>query len=213
MEGSGQKGAAGPLTAGWVRKYRMLIVVYAFGVTVGVREFIVTHGKEPFVWLSPDGEVLMEMMDRLNPDHPDTDYVKAMHALAKGRQDEFRVRLDQMLDSDAKHNEEMLKFHAEYLIASGADVEDVNAALNRWHGNFPFTREPLSLRLAVGPSSARQATLLEQALAQVPWVADFRLERYVEGEAARWEVKLLFRRGHRIDVRDVEDAVEMALAS
>jgi hypothetical protein len=191
----------------------MLIVVYAFGVTAGVREFVVTHGKEPFVWLSPDGEVLMELMDRLNPDHPDTDYVKAMHALANGRQGEFRTRLDELLASDAKHNEEMLKFHAEYLIASGADADDVNAALNRWHHNFPFTRQPLSLRLAVGPRTAQQATLLEHTLAQIPWVADLRLERLVEGESARWEVKLLFRRGHRIDVRDVEDAVEVSLAS
>jgi hypothetical protein len=155
----------------------------------------------------------MQMMDRLNPKDPDTHYLKAMHALAKGEREEFTRLLDQVIAADVKHNEELLKFHAEYLIASGADVDAVNAALNRWRRNFPFTREPLSLRLAVGPRTAQQATLLEQALAQVPWVADFRLERHVDGDAARWEVRLLFRRGHTIDVRDVEDAVGMALAS
>jgi hypothetical protein len=191
----------------------MLIVVYAVGVSVGVREFLVSRDKEPFLWLSPDGEVLMEMMARLNPNDPVTDYLKAMHALAHGREDEFRRLIDRVVAADVKHNEDLLKFHAEYLIASGAEVDAVNVALNRWRRNFPFTREPVSIRLPAGPTTAEQATLLEYALARVPWVADLRLERYVEADAARWEVKLLFRRGHTIDLRDVDDAVGLALSS
>ena len=41
MEGARQKGAAAPLSQGWLGRYRMLIVVYAIGVSVGVREYVV----------------------------------------------------------------------------------------------------------------------------------------------------------------------------
>jgi hypothetical protein len=193
----------------------MLIVVYAVGLSVGVREFVVARNTQPFEWISPEGEVLVQMLDRLNADDPDTQYLKAMQALADGDRPEFERLLDQALAADVKHNELMLKFHAEYLIASGAPTDEVNVALNRWRRNFPFSREPLSLRLEAGPTTVAQATLLEHALSQVPWVADRRLERYPDeaGAGARWEVKLMFRRGHVIDVRDIEDAVGVALAS
>jgi hypothetical protein len=191
----------------------MLIVAYVIGLGFGAREFVVSRNKQPFEWISPEGEVLVQILDRLDPDDPDTQYLKAMQALADGDQPEFERLLDQVLASDVKHNELMLKFHAEYLMASGASADEVNAALNRWRRNFPFSRESLSLRLQAGPTTVGQATLLEHTLAQVPWVADRRLERFVEGDESRWEVKIMFRRGHLIDIRDVEEAVDVALAS
>jgi hypothetical protein len=213
MEGSGQKGAAQALSRSWFREYRMLIVVYAVGLSVGVREFVVSREKEPFVWLSPHGEVLMHAMQRLDADDPDTQYIVAMHSLARGDQQEFQRLLDQLLADDVKHNELLLKFHAEYLLASGADQDRVNTALNRWRSNFPFSAEFLSIRLPAGPTTAQQATLLEHSLTQIPWVADSRLERIVDGSEARWEVKLMFRRGRQIDLGDLDDAVGAALAS
>lgn len=209
MEGAGQTRAARALEA--FKRHRILILVYSIGIAFGVREYLVTRDKPPFEWLTPEGQVLADMLAELNPDDPETQYLQAMNVLAEGDRTEFERRMEGVLASDMKHNEEMLRFYAEYLIATGAEREEINAALNEWIGNFPFTRESITLRLARGPQTAPQAEAFERFVADIPWVADRRLGRIVQGEEAQWVLELLFHRGHPIDIRDVSDALDRAM--
>jgi hypothetical protein len=195
----------------WFRQHRILIVLYSVGLAAGVREYMIKRANPPFEWPTPQGEVLLDVLDQLNPADPDVQYLKAMRALSKGEEDEFRTLLDAALATEARHNELMLRFHAEYLLSRGADPVDVNAALNRWRRNFPFSAEPIQMRLPTGPTTVRQAEALEYALAQIPWMSDVRLGRVVEGDSAQWTVQMMIRRGREIDIRHVLDAVEFSL--
>jgi hypothetical protein len=196
----------------WLQRHRILVLVYLVGLSLGVREFLIKRDKPPFEWETPEGQVLLEMLEELNPDDPDTHYLKAMHALAEGDRAEFDRRLNLVLASDAKHNELMLRFHAEYLLASSADTSAINAAITRWRRNFPYTSEPITFRLATGPRTADQARALERGVAQIPWVSDLRLGRVVDGARERWVLGVMVRRGTEIDVRDVSRALERALS-
>jgi hypothetical protein len=209
MEGAGQTRAARALEV--FKRHRILILVYTIGILFGVREYVVTRDKPAFEWLTLEGQVLAEMLAELNPEDPETQYLQAMNVLAEGDRVEFERRMEVVLASDMKHNQEMLRFYAEYLIATGADREEINAALNRWIENFPFTKESITLRLGTGPTTAPQAEAFERLVADIPWVADRRLGRIVEGNEGRWVLQLLFRRGHPIDIRDVSDALDRAI--
>jgi hypothetical protein len=194
------------------RKHRILILVYAVGLVFGVREFLIKREAPPFEWETPEGLALLDMLDRLNPDDPDTHYLKAMHALAEGEQDEFSSRLDLALSSDAKHNELMLKFHAEYLLATSTDTAAINAAITRWRRNFPYTSESITFRIQPFPRTAQQAEALERSVAEIPWVADSRLGRMVTGGGEQWVLGVMVRRGRPVDLRDLRLAIERALS-
>jgi hypothetical protein len=196
----------------WFKKYRILLVVYAVGVTFGVREYLIEREKPPFEWETPEGVALLEMLDQLTPDDPDTHYLKAMHALAGGDRDEFSRRLNRLLASDAKHNEMMLRFHAEYLLATSTDTAAINAAITRWRRNFPYTAEPITFRLQRGPRRVVQAEALERFVSDIPWVSDQRLGRSVNSGRELWILSVMVRRGREVDVRDVNEAVQRAIA-
>jgi len=179
----------------------------------GMREHTVSRGAEPFTWLSADGQGLIEIISRLNPDDPDPEYLRAMHALANGDEAEFSRRLQTTLASGAKHNEQVQKFHAEYLLLVGAETQELNAALNRWNRNFPFSDKSFMLPLAAGPRSAQQGVAFERELARIPWIADSRVERVTNDAGTQWRVVVTPRRGRPIDVRDVGSAARLTFAN
>jgi len=160
----------------------------------------------------------MDVISRLNPDEPDTQYLLAMHALADGDEAEFLRRLDRTLGSGAKHSEEIFKLHAEYLLLVGAEPQELNVALNRWHRNFPFSDKSFLLNLPAAPASAQERLAFERQLAELPWVMESHLEQVVVddggdidndiGGGRQWAVAVTPRRGRKIDVRDV-DAVAL----
>jgi hypothetical protein len=197
---------------GWFRKWRILLLVYSVGLVFGVHEFLFKRGKPAFAWETPEGVVLLEMLEQLNPDDPDTHYLKAMHALAAGDRTEFERRLDLALDSNLKSNELMLRFHAEYLLATSNDTAAINAAITRWRTNFPYTSQPITFRLANAPRTPEQAEAIERSVAQIPWVADLRLGRSVNESGEQWVLGVMVRRGSDIDVRDVSEAIRRSLA-
>lgn len=195
-------------------------MIYTLGMLLGVREFLVSRDKQPFEQLSPEGQELLDMLSRLNPNDPDVHYLQAMHAQAEGNRQEFSRLLEGVLASDIKHNEIMLRFHANYLLTSLAEpqessraaVDDINAALNRWRRNFPFSQEEAVVPLEPGPETARQAMALENELERITWMADSRLERVVDQRGiGHWRVRVLFRRGRDIDIRDVMVALNRAM--
>jgi hypothetical protein len=106
-----------------------------------------------------------------------------------------------------------LRFHAEYLLATGADLTEVNAALNRWIENFPFTIDSFPVRLPRGPETGPQAVALEAALAEIPWISTATLERHMETATPQWYVQIQFRRGQEIDIRDLQKALDEATRS
>jgi hypothetical protein len=196
----------------WFKRNRILILLYGVGLLAGVREYMVNRDKAPFEWMTPEGEVLIDVLDRLDPDAPDTKYLRAMRELANGNEAEFSRLLDDVLASGVKHNEAMLRFHASYLIGRGAGDSEINAALNRWRGNFPFAQEPIMLPLPTGPTTSVQAESLEAELARIPWMADVQLGFAGPQGAPQWRIQMMIRRGRPIDVRDVWNALSVALA-
>jgi hypothetical protein len=197
----------------WFRKWRILLLVYAVGIGFGAHEVLFKRGRPKFEWETPEGVALLEVLDRLNPDDPDTQYLKAMHALAGGDRAEFDRQLDLALASNLKSNEIMLRFYAEYLLATSTDTTAINAAITRWRRNFPYTAEPISIRLANAPRTPEQAEAVERNVAQIPWVSDLRLGRSVSNGSEQWVLGLMVRRGVEIDVRDVSEAIRRSLAS
>jgi hypothetical protein len=203
--------AGGPT---WFRKWRILLLVYAVGIGFGVHEFLFKRDRPKFEWETPQGVELLEVLERLNPDDPDTRYLKAMHALAGGDRAEFDRQLNLALASNLKSNEIMLRFHAEYLLATSTDTAAINAAITRWRRNFPYTPEPITFRLANAPRTPEQAEAVERFVAQIPWVSDLRLGRSLSSNGSeQWVLGIMVRRGVEIDVRDLSEAVQRSLAS
>ena len=196
----------------WFRKWRILLLVYSVGLFFGVREFLFKRGKPEFEWETAEGVELMNRLEQLDPNDPDAQYLKAMHALSEGDQADFSRRLDQVLASDIKHNELMLRFYADYLLATSTDTTAINAALTKWRRNFPYTAEPITFRLREFPRTEHQAEAIERNVAEIPWVADRKLGRSMNGGNEVWVIGVMVRRGTEIDVRDVSEAVRRALA-
>jgi hypothetical protein len=191
----------------WLHKYRLLVVIYSICLVVGVREYLVNRGSDPFGWLSPEGQELIDIIAGVNPEDPETEFLRSMQALAAGEPDEFERQIEAALAADIKHNEMMLRFHAQYLVDRGADWGRINEALNRWHRNYPFSTETITLALASGPASPAEQAMWERSLGLIPWLADFRLASQERGAVASWQVEMLFRRGRPIDIEDVVEAV------
>lgn len=191
----------------WLRRYRLLVVIYGTSLVLGVREYLVNRDTEPFGWLSAEGQELIEIIARANPDDPDTEFLRGMQALAGGDREEFERQLEAALSTDIKHNEMLLRFHAQYLLDRGAEGERVNEALNRWHRNYPFSTETITLVLPAGPASEAERARWDDSLSRVRWLADFRLSSYDGAPVPSWRLEMLFRRGHEIDIHEVLEAV------
>jgi hypothetical protein len=194
----------------WYRRYRMLLVAYGLASLVGVREYLVARSREPLTWLSPTGAELTDLLARINPDDPDTHFLRSMQVLAAGDDEGFSRLLENALAADIKHNELLLKAKVDYLLSQGADWRELNAALRRWRTNYPFSTMSISLPLDDPPRTSRHGELLRQALMRVPWVADARINPPREGSGRPWQAEILFRRGRAIDIREATQAIASA---
>ena len=183
----------------WWQQYRILLLVYAVGIAVGVREYVLSRDKDEFGWLTPEGRELIGVIAQVNPDDPDTDFLEGMEALAGGDEREFFRRVDRALATNPRHNELFLRLYAQYLLYARAEPAEVNAALNRWRENFPYSRETVSLELS--GDRRYEPAAVERALAGIPWVADARLVPQGEGSDRRTVALLMFRRGRVVDIR------------
>lgn len=214
------------------RRYRLLLVVYGIAIGVGIREYVVAQRGEGvggaggceasaaacFSISSRAGAVsdsafwsqhaeIAEVVARLNPGDPDTYFLRGMQALAEGSEDEFARRFEEALGTGVKHNHFLLQFYAQYLLERGANWMRVNHAMNRWRENHPFSPDPISLRLAEGPSDPGDEAVLRRVLAEVPWIAGSQLQRREVGGAEEWRVLLEYRPGEVIDMREAVAAV------
>jgi len=220
------------MSTAWLQRYRLLVVVYGMALLVGAREYFLsrhqgslggTTGCEASAascfsisarTVSVDDSVfwsrhaeLVEILERVNPGDPDTEFLKGMQSLADGDQEEFVRRVEAAVTAGVKHNYFLLQYYAQYLLDRGADFQLVNRAVNRWRENHPFSAETLSLQLGTGPSTPSDEAALQGALARVPWIAGARLEPGVEDGQERWQVLLAFRPGRTVDMREAMAAV------
>lgn len=193
----------------WLKRYRLLIVVYAICVIVGVREYLLSHNQERFGWLTPEGRRLTNVIAQLNPTDPETEFLTSMQSLARGDEADFIRRIEEAIATDIKHNEMLLRFYAQYLLDQGADWQRINRALNRWRANHPFSNETIVLQLSKGPRTPEEEATLHEALAQVPWIAGAKLESQTGSGAEHWQVNLLFRRAQDVDIRQAFAALSV----
>ena len=192
----------------WFKRYRILIVIWSMGLLVGVREYRVSRAMvQPVDFLTGEGASFADVMSRINPEDPDTDFLQGMQALAAGDPVGFRSQIEEALASDIKHNEILLQFYAQFLINEAADWREVNPALNRWRRNFPFSQRTITLQYTVGPPVPNEGALLRQALSRVPWITDSRLESSTVDGDRLWTITLMFRRGETVDIRQALAAV------
>ena len=152
----------------WHRRYRMLIGIYAIAVVVGAREYLVSRGQEPVDFLSEKWSDLTDVVSAINPGDPDTEFLEAVQALQQGDEETFLEHLEEALSADVKHNDLLLQSYAQHLLNTGTDHARVNAALNRWRENHPFSVETVWLPLASGPRNAADLADLNRALGEVP---------------------------------------------
>ena len=193
----------------WFRKYRILIVVYTAALLVGAHEVMLSRTREPFGWLTPRGQELMDILAVVNPEEPDVEFLQGMKAFAEGDGNEFFRRMDEVLESNVKHDELILRAYAQGLVDAGADWRQVTVAVNRWRENFPFSRETLTLYLP--PERRFDIARMQRALEQIPWIADSRIVgEDASAEDDRGRLELMFRRGYLVDVEDALAAIALA---
>jgi hypothetical protein len=193
----------------WYRRYRMLIGIYAIAVVVGAREYLVSRGQEPVDFLSEKWSDLTDVVSAINPGDPDTEFLEAVQALQQGDEETFLEHLEEALSADVKHNDLLLQSYAQHLLNTGTDHARVNAALNRWRENHPFSVETVWLPLASGPRNAADLADLNRALGEVPWVTRAAVESYGDGANQRWRATLTFRPGEPVDIRDAVAAASV----
>jgi len=185
----------------WFRRYRILVVVYSIGIFVGLREYSISQTRElPVDFLTGEESVFTDVMIGVNPEDPDTDFLKAMRALSQADEEGFSELLEKALSAEIKHNELLLQFHAQHLLNQGAETEETNKALNRWHDNFPFSERHITIQFATGPATPYDALLLEDALSSIPWIADSEFDPYTQGSSDGWRLRIKFRRGEVINI-------------
>lgn len=213
------------------RKYRMLWVAYGLAAFLGAREFIIAREQGGSVGpgsceasaascalasaqapLGPDafwrrhGEVAA-IVEQINPDDPDTHFMRGMQALAENDEETFRREFEAALSSGAKHNHYLFHYYAQYMVDRAEDWEAVNRALNVWRRNHQLSSETITLRLGAGPRTAGEVDVVREALLEVPWIADATLEIAGEGGAEHWQARMSFRPGRVVDMREAVAAV------
>ena len=87
---------------------------------------------------------MIEVLQAVNPDEPDTEFLVGAQALSQGDRSAFASHLERALASGAKHNHMLLQYYAQSLLDRGADWQEVNSAVNRWRQNHPLSSERLS---------------------------------------------------------------------
>ena len=215
-----------------LQRYRMLVIVYAIILIFGTREFIQSRDGTAASWqggcqasaascfliTAQAGAVddslfwrrhaeVTEVVAQLNPEDPDTYFLRGMQAMQEGDEAAFLENLEAAVASGAKHNGILLQYHAQYLFARGADWERVNEALNRWRENHPLSKQPLTLSMAAGPATAADEAVLRDALAEVAWVAAWQVQLAQPGRSGGAALELSFAPGETIDIREAIAAV------
>lgn len=197
----------------WYQKYRLLLVIYGLCLLVGGREWWLSRGSEPPGWFTEEGRELTEVLVQVNPDEPDTEFLQGMQSLASGDVEAYERFLEEALARSPKHNDMLLRFHAQHLIDTGAEWVTINQALNRWRINHPFDVETINYYIEAGPRTQLELAALEDALQRVRWIERVWLEPIAgESDAQPWRIVLDFTDGAVVDIRDVTRAASFVLA-
>ena len=191
------------------QRYRILFVIYGVGAAAGVREFHLARTSEPVDWDSDRWADMTEVVSEVNPEDPDTDFLKGVQSILEGDQPGFVTHFEDALEAGVKHNEFLLRDYAQHLLESGAGWREVNDAVNRWRENHPFSDESLTLELGSGPRSQADVSVLNRELRTVPWIGDAELEQYEAGGRQGWRVHITFRPPRPVDVREAVAAVSI----
>lgn len=191
------------------QRYRILFVIYGVGTVVGLRECYLTRTGEPVDWGSERWTEMTDVVFQVNPADPDTDFLEGIESMVAGDAPGLIEHFEDALESGAKHNEFLLRDYAQYLLDAGADWRQVNAAVNRWRENHPFSDETLSLSLGTGPRAQADLSVLNRELRAVPWIGGTRLEPYQDDGRRRWRVHITFRPPRPVDVREAVAAVSI----
>lgn len=196
----------------WYQKYRLLLVIYGLCLLLGGREWWLSRDSEPPGWFTEEGRELTEVLVQVNPDEPDTEFLRGMQSLASGDVEAYERFLEEALAQSPKHNDMLLRFHAQHLIDTGADWVTINQALNRWRINHPFDVETINYYMDAGPETNLQLAALEDALLRVRWIERVWLEPIAAEDGSRpWRIVLDFTDGAVVDIRDVTRAVSFVL--
>ena len=193
----------------WHRRYRMLIGIYAIVLVVGTREYLISRSRGPVDLQDEEWSDMTNVVSRINPGDPDTEFLEAMQALQHGDSEEFVRQMEGALASGVKHNDLMMRTYTQHLLNTGEDYRLINFAANRWRKNHPFSEQTIWLSLAAGPTSQAEAAVLRGALAEVPWIYRSELESFVEGQRQRWRVVLSFRPAQTVDIREAVAAASI----
>ncbi len=197
----------------WHRKYRLLLVIYGACLIVGGREWWLSRGSEAPGWFSAEGRELTDVLVRVNPDEPDTEFLQGMQSLASGDVEAYERFLEEALERSPKHNDMLLRFHAQHLVDTGADWTRINQALNRWRINHPFDAETLNYYIDAGPETDLELAALEDALLRVRWIERVWLEPIAAADGTRpWRIVIDFADGAVADIRDLTQAVNFVLS-
>lgn len=191
------------------QRYRILFVIYGVGAAVGLREFHLSRTTEPVDWGSDRWAEMTSVMEQVNPDDPDTDFLEGVQSIVQGDEGGFVTHFEDALESDVKHNEFLLRDYAQHLLDSGADWRQVNDAVNRWRENHPFSSEVLTLELGAGPRSQADISVLNRELLAVPWIGGVEIEQYDASGRLGWRVHITFRPPRPVDVREAVAAVSI----
>lgn len=196
----------------WYQKYRLLLIIYGICLIVGGREWWLSRGTEPPGWFTEEGRALAEVLVQVTPDEADTEFIQGMQSLASGDVAEYERFLEEALVRNPKHNDMLLRFHAQHLIDTGADWVTVNQALNRWRINHPFDVETVNYYIDRGPETDLQLAALEDALLRVRWIERAWLEPIAAEDGTRpWRIVIDFTDWAVVDIRDVDRAVGFVL--
>lgn len=191
-----------------LRRYGILATVYTIGIVVGVREYRLARAMQPVAWPSEEWSRMAEVLSRIDPDEPETMWLQSQESLLQGDAEEFGARLEEAVASGIKDHSFLLHDYAQLMLDRRADYRIVNQAVNRWRSNHPSSPETLGLELGAGPRNPAEESVLEEALAQVPWIAGSWLESITDSDGnPQWVVQLAFRPATTIDMRDAIAAV------
>ncbi len=174
-------------------------------MVVGLREFYLARRSEPVDWFSDQWAAMTEIVAEVNPGDPDTDFLEGVQSMVHGDGPGLISHFEEALSADVKHNEFLLRDYAQHLLDMGGDWRQVNAAVNRWRENHPFSDETLILPLGTGPRNRSEASLLLRDLRRVAWIGNAELKRHQAG----WRAHLSFRPAQRVDVREAVAAVSI----
>ncbi len=206
---TGQRPPLGRRLGNIFRSYRILFVIYGVGLAVGVREFAIARSGDPVDWESDAWAEMTEVVREVNPGDPDTEFLEGVQSIVRGDAGGFVAHFEDALADGVKHNEFLLRDYAQHLLATGADWRTVNAAVNRWRENYPFSNEVLTLELGTGPRSQGEISVVQRELRAVQWVGGAELEPHQSEGRRGWRVHITFRPPHPVDVREAVAAVSI----